>query len=124
MREEQVSELNESNQRIVGGAIEALPLYCTEECQMRNFNCAAGWIIDTVLYARRLEDFPEEYNYLKIRRLNNEIKKIPLLQEKANQCEIGVRMDQSGPIELKLIDLNVQPDYYPQTARSNLNLSL
>src|SRR5665213_2578913 len=101
MREEQVAELESRNRQIVNGAAKKIPYYCKHTCIEQSLGCATGWMLDTILQARDLEETPEKYDESQIRGINREIGRIPLLLKKADECESEVRFGQA-PKELEL----------------------
>jgi len=104
MREEQASQLNSLNLRTIIKAEGQLPYYCKKTCNERSLHCSAGWILDRVITANSLQESPEIFTEQEIRNLNNGIIVIPLLIEKAIDCEPKVRVG-LFPLRFDLLDL-------------------
>lgn len=107
-REQQVAELNAQNQQIVDDA--KLPESCNkEDCIFFNTTCPAGWIQETTSEVNKLKEFPQDYDERQTRGLNSEIRLIPRLLIKVEECVEKVAKKE-GPIEIDLLELIGPPD--------------
>ena len=92
MREEQTKELNGRNLQTIIKAEGRLPYYCKKTCEERTLHCPAGWMLDSILKAKSLQESSEIFTEQETRNLYNGIIVIPLLVEKSVECEFGIRI--------------------------------